>query len=272
MEAIRKEVLMTGINGVSFQEVPGGLVVHVKKSSKGSSAGKRKKRLPYNFKQMSKQIMQAKTAEAARPLVTKMQAKLSWLYKKLRSDEFSETEIAAAIIHAAEMERIAKRKVRHLEEEEAAENGSGICNAPGEEEEIYGKDELWESLKENEDISEETMQRMMEEIEKMEEELAEETMSELQDMISCAGKDMSEEEIEEMKRKHRNEEERQITRADLNYLKALFDKLEKEKKQSSIEFGDSSSEDTCTVSFVIDCIPEVEAVDMDIGSAIDMNI
>ena len=53
-----KEVRMNGIVGVSFQEVPGGLKVHVKKSQKKSSAGKLKKRLPYNFKQMSKQIIE----------------------------------------------------------------------------------------------------------------------------------------------------------------------------------------------------------------------
>lgn len=48
------------------------------------------------------------------------------------------TIASAAIIHAAAMERIAKRKVKHLEEEEAAENGEGIGSS-GEDEEIYGK-------------------------------------------------------------------------------------------------------------------------------------
>lgn len=51
---------MNGIIGISFQEIPGGLKVHVKKGQNKSSPGKLKKRLPYNFKQMSKQIMMAK--------------------------------------------------------------------------------------------------------------------------------------------------------------------------------------------------------------------
>ncbi|MCR4928856.1 MAG: hypothetical protein K5988_02545, partial [Lachnospiraceae bacterium] len=76
---------MNGIIGISFQEIPGGLKVHVKKGQNKSSPGKLRKRLPYNFKQMSKQIMMAKTSDAARPLVTRIQAKLSWLYRKLRS-------------------------------------------------------------------------------------------------------------------------------------------------------------------------------------------
>ena len=268
-EAGGKEVLMNGIAGVSFQEVPGGLKVHVRKSQNKSSAGKLKKRLPYNFKQMSKQIMQAKTSDAARPLVAKAQAKLSWLYKKLRSGEYGDSEIAAAIIHAAAMERIAKRKVRHLEEEEAAENESSVMGAPGEEEEIYGKNELKAGLEDSEEISEEMMKQMMEEIEELEEELAEDVMSELQDMISCASGDMTEEEIEELKRKHRNDEERQITRADLKYLKALFDRLEQEKKQvSSGNIGQTSGSSE-SFSCVVDCIPDVEAVDVDVGSFVD---
>ncbi len=260
---------MNGIVGVSFQEVPGGLKVHVKKSQTKSSVGKLKKRVPYNFKQMSNQIMQARTSDVARPLVVKIQAKLSWLYKKLRSGEYGDSEITAAIMHAAVMERIAKRKVRHLEEEEAAENGSGVMSAPGEEDEIYGKGELKAGTEGSEEISEEMMKQMMEEIEKLEEELAEDMMSELNDMISCASGDMTEEEIEELKRKHRNDEERQITRADLKYLKALFDRLEQEKKQVSsgnIGYSLGTSE---SFSCIVDCIPDVEAVDVDVGSIVD---
>ena len=230
------------------------------------------RRIKSSCKEESKQVLGRKTEEtvtiqfqadvkadhagedAARPLVAKAQAKLSWLYKKLRSGEYGDSEIVAAIIHAAAMERIAKRKVRHLEEEEAAENKSGVMGVPGEEEEIYGEDELKAGIEESEEIPEEMMKQMMEEIEELEEELAEDMMSELQDMISCASGDMTEEEIEELKRKHRNDEERQITRADLKYLKALFDRLEQEKKQvSSGNIGQTSGSSE-SFSCVVDCI------------------
>ena len=263
---------MNGIVGVSFQEVPGGLKVHVKKSQKKSSAGKLKKRLPYNFKQMSKQIMQAKTSDTARSLVTKAQAKLSWLYRKLRSGEYGDSEVAAAIIHAAAMERIAKRKVRHLEEEEAAENGSQPVNAPAEEGEIYGRDELQKSLEENAGISEEVMKQMLEEIEELEKELAEDMMSELQDMISCADGDMTDEEIEVLKRKHRQDEEKQLTRADLKYLKALFDRLEQEKSQNSSGNTGQSYNNAESFSCVIDCLPDIETADMEVGSFVDASV
>ena len=269
---------MNGISGVSFQEVPGGLRVRVKKSSKGSSSGKLRKRLPYNFKQISNQITQAKTSNAARTLVTKMQAKLSWLYKKLRSGDFSDSEVAAAVIHAAEMQRIAKRKVKHLEQEEAAENGNGACGGsfPEEEKEEFGTEGLMDSreagTEENEEISDEMMQKMMEEIKELEEEVMEEPFSELEDMISCAGGDLSEEEIEELKRKHRNEEERQITRADLKYLKALFDRLEQEKKAAASGVSGSSSSDISSVSYAVDFMPEVEMTDTGIGECFDTMI
>lgn len=265
---------MIGVKSISFQETNSGLLVHVHKTNT-SNSGKLKKRLPYNFKQMSKQIQQAKTANAARPLASKMRAKLSWLYKQLRNDEYGASEVFAAIMHAASMERIAKRKLRHLEEEEAAENGSGsAANAPGEEEVISGKDELQEALEDNEEISEEMMQEMMEKIEELEEELASEALSEIEDMISCAGRDMTEEEIKEMKRKHREDEDRQITRADLKYLKALFDRLEQEKRSATaVGFRSQGvNNSTISVSYQVESLPEVEMTDADLSGAIDVAV
>ena len=272
---------MNGIRGVSFQEVPGGLIVRVKKdqkTSKKSSAGKLKKRLPYSFKQMSKQIMQAKTANAARPLVSRMQAKLSWLYKKLRSGEYGDGEITAAIIHAAAMERIAKRKVRHLEEEEAAENGSCYVNEQGEEAGALGEAELEEGKAENPnetmagDSSTKEMKHLLEEMEELEREMVEESLLELQDMFSCAGKDLTKEELGDIKRKHRSEEERQLMHADLKYLKALFDRLEQEKRQSAVGGMNTNGAQNCEISYAVDCVPEVELAEMDIGESFDITV
>ena len=263
---------MNAIAGISFRETRGGLEVKVRKNTKGSKSGKPKKRLPYNFKLMSKQIMQAKTPETARPLIAKMQAKLSWLYKKLKSGEYGDSEVMAAIIHAGAMERIAKRKVRHLEEEEAAENGGSVSGAPGEDSEIFGKEELKECMEENEKISEEMMEKMMKEIEKLEKEMTQDMMSEMQDMISCAGRELSEEEIDELKRKHRSDEEKQLTRADLKYLKAMFERYEQEKRQASSGGIGSSSLDSGGLSFAVECVPQVEMTDMSVGECVDVSI
>ena len=262
---------MNGIAGISFQETESGLRVHVKKSKKSLQSGKLKKRLPYNFKALSGEILRAKKSGTARPLIMKMKSKLSWLYKQLKNGEYGESEIMAAIIHAATMEKIAKRKVRHLEEEEAAENGNCKGKLPGEDEEIYGKSELEESLKENEEISEEMMEELMDEIARLEEELTENLMAELQDMFCYSGRDMSEEEIKEMKQKHRDDEEKQLTRADLEYLKALFNRLEQEKKQNSAGAYNGGSHETI-VSYTVECIPEMEMADIDVGETIDVSV
>lgn len=262
---------MNGIAGVSFRETSKGLEVRVRKNPGNQSLGKLKKRLPYNFKQLSNQIMQVKTSGAARPLVNKIRAKMSWLYRSLKSGEYGDSEIAAAIIHAASMEKIAKKKVRHLEEEEAAENGSCSANTTGEDEEIYGKEELTESLKESEEVSEEMMENLMEEIEELEKELSEDMMSELQDMVSYVGKEMSEEDIKNLKRDHRQKEEQQLTRADLKYLKALFDRLEQEKKQASAGSFQVEGNNSSTISFSVDCMPEVELMDVDVGETVDLS-
>ena len=261
---------MNGIDGISFRETATGLEVRVRRSANGASKGRLKKRLPYSFKQVSKQILQAKTSDAARPLVTKLRSKLSWLYKKLRSGEYGEREVSAAILHAAAMERIAKRKVKHLEQEEAAEQGESVAVSQGEEQEIAGKDELQESLAEKEEISEARMREMMEEIEKLEEELAEDMLSEMQDMAAYSGRELSEEEIADLKRKHRSDEERQITRADLKYLKAQFERLEQEKREATAALTASAGESVETVfSVAVDCLPEVEMAEIGMGEGFD---
>ncbi|MCR5451779.1 MAG: hypothetical protein K6F00_04020, partial [Lachnospiraceae bacterium] len=88
----------------------------------------------------------------------------------------------------------------------------------------------------------------------------------------------------ELKRKHRNDEERQITRADLKYLKALFDRLEREKEQVSsgnIGYSSGISESfyvgpspgtSESFSCIVDCIPDVEAVNVEVGSFVDASV
>ena len=157
----------------------------------------------------------------------------------------------------------------HLEEEEAAENESGALNAHGEEGEVYGKDELKIGPDESEELSGEMRKQMMEEIEELEEELAEDMLSELQDMVSYASGDMSEEEIKELKRKHRDDEEKQIMRADLKYLKALFDRLEQEKRQNTSGIIGRILNPADTFPHVIDCVPDIEAIAADVGCFVD---
>ena len=144
--------------GMSFRETDEGVRVYVKKASANSS-GSRKKRLPYSFKQISQQIAKVKNASGARPVITQVRQKLGWLYTKLRSSDYDDEEIAAAIVHATAMEKIAKRKMKHLEEEEHAEKGGAVTS--GEDEELFNEDSFAEEMALS-DISEEMMEELLE--------------------------------------------------------------------------------------------------------------
>ena len=114
----------------------------------------------------------------------------------------------------------------------------------------------------------------MEQIEELEEELANETLSELQDYSYAIGGDLSEEDLDELKRKHRNEEERQLAKADLKYLKALFGRLEQEKREAASETSPSNPQTTgatpITVSAPVGSQPNVETPDLDTGHTVDI--
>ena len=78
-------------------------------------------------------------------------------------------------------------------------------------------------MEEYEQLMRETMQ-----------ELAQETsMEELADEFAGAVYDMSPEDLEQLKKKHRSDEMREIADADMKYLRAMFNKLERERQALS---------------------------------------
>ena len=81
----------------------------------------------------------------------------------------------------------------------------------------------------------EMMRELQEEMRRMEKSMAEELSAELlSDEISSSGEvSLDPEDLELLKKKHRSEELRDIMEADLKYLKAMFDRLSKEKQENS---------------------------------------
>lgn len=79
------------------------------------------------------------------------------------------------------------------------------------------------------------LKQLMEESERALQELS-------QEMTEASYEDMDPKQLEKMKRKHRAQEMREIMEADLKYLKALFDRLVKEKQESvsGSSFGGAS--------------------------------
>ena len=224
----------------------------------GSSAGsisytkpspKKKKRLQYNFKAISAQIMATKTSGGASQVAARARRQTAMLQRSLKFSEYDDEEIKNAIAHAKSLERVAKKRVKHLRQEESMKRDENPYLSEMEDEledfSMEGMD-LEELLK----MSEEELKQLMEELEQALQELEEEasapdSMDTLSEIIS---EDMDSMDLEQLKKKHRADELREIMEADMKYLKALFDKLAREKQSAGSSSGSSPGSDTAAVS------------------------
>ncbi len=248
----------TGISRRVIYDRNGFAVGQAAYSKRSGKQEKPKKTLPYRYKEISTLILRSKTSGSAGQAVIRARAQAANLRKKLRTGEYDDQELEDAIIHADKMVRIAKKRQKHLKEEENAkrlaseedrfnreeESDEDLRSAledsswqedgaamDGEEMRRYQKElqkQMRQQIKEMQEQMQEEMQEMMREFGKEEEleELSEE-LGKL-DQIVSKPKD-----LEELKRKHRQEELRDIIKADMEYLRAFFGRLEKEKQEAS---------------------------------------
>ena len=219
------------------------------------------KKLKYHYKDISSKIMRSKTSAMARQVVSQAKREVLRLKREKQSGKYDSEEIDAAIVHAKAMERIARKKVKHLEEEELAKACGGLCadnqisdERTEEEQEKDGTsiDELereelqQEELQKEELLKEETIEPItisemnISNSEAFSQELFDEMSEELQNLMSDLGldelndsllaskRDMDPADLKEMKIKHRNREMKEIVKADNEYLKAYFKYLEKQ--------------------------------------------
>lgn len=218
-----------------------------------SKAGsKKKKNLQYNFKEISSQIMMARTSGTARQVMIRAQGKVAMLQKKVQNQDYDEKELQSALIHARKMERITRKRMKHLEEEENIRQKEDT-NLFELEEEVSLDEEAMAEEKES-GISEEELRELTREFQEMMKEAMEESMEDMEDLeedinmlndlteelTGSSTEEMEPEKFEQLKKKRRSDELREIVEADMKYLKALFDKLEKEKQESA---GGSSAGD-----------------------------
>lgn len=202
---------------------------------------KKKKRIQYHFREISNQILQTKTSGSAGRVLVSARAKVAMLQRMVRNPDYDEKELEQAIIHAKKMERIAKKKMKHLQQEEKAAR-TGAC---AEELEAYEEAKAAareDAAGEEAGLREEEPEAQMQEYQAF----MQESMQALADDVYAAGLDeladdlglsvqrkMLPEDLERLKKKHRAEERKEITEADLKYLKALFDRLAKEKSDAA---------------------------------------
>jgi len=233
-----RTVMFTGAGGsVTTTFVTGA------KKTKNAHVGRKKKTKPkklhYNHKEVSNRILKSKTSESAGRTVVLARNKLASLRRKMGTGEYNEKELDSAIIHAMKMLRIAKKKQKHLRQEEQIEReGSAAPISPEEQE---STDELTaEDVAGDPELSREEIQEMMREMERLMqeamedlEEAVDDSMEELSNEMFGFYEEMSPEDLELLKKKRRAEEMRQIVEADMKYLKAMFEQMEQESKNTS---------------------------------------
>ena len=216
------------------------------------------KKLKYQFKNISSRIISSKTSAVARQVAGQATREVLRLKREKQSGNYDSDEIDAAIVHAKAMERIKKKKVRHLEEEELARAGGkamgGVCAGDLEEEQddLDGEkvSDDTESEDDKQEMPTETCDRQRagkaqyeEELRQLQaqnddmndlmkemsdDELMNELSEELSDALLSYKKDLDPADLKMMIIKHRNKEMREITEADSKYLKTYFDYLEKQ--------------------------------------------
>ena len=266
------------------------------------------KKLKYQFKNISSKILRSKTSQAAKQAAGQARREVLRLKRQKQSGNYDEDEIEAAINHAKAMERVAKKKAKHLEEEEMAKAAGGIwqgekvcsdeeprevkdteAETDAEEEEKMAEEGYEDEAYEEEydypqldefllqtgdlmaamsDFTSETMQELSDSMRDIMEEMG---MDELSDTMLSVKKDIDPADLKMMKIKHRNKEMKEIVKADAEYLKAVFERLEKMKDNPVVPSGSSLSlsGDSSGTSFSADAagigVPTVPAPVIDIS-------
>ena len=267
------------------------------------------KKLKYQFKNISSKILRSKTSQAAKQAAGQARREVLRLKRQKQSGNYDDDEIQAAIDHAKAMERVAKKKAKHLEEEELAKAAGGIWQGekvctdeeertsetdqntdPETEEEVVREASDAQSdmdlekydylqldqfllqtsdlMSEMSDFTSEMMQKLSDSMRDMMDELG---MDELSDTVLSVKKDIDPADLKMMKIKHRNKEMKEIVKADAEYLKAVFDRLEKMKDNPAIPSGGgmSLSAGSSGTSFSADAagigVPTVPAPVIDIS-------
>ena len=248
------------------------------------------KKLKYQFKSISSKILRSKTSQAAKQAAGQARREIMRLKRQKQNSDSDSEEIDAAIAHAQAMERVAKKKAKHLEEEEMVKAAGGICQGDRISEEEtkdaqdaeaenarnakemsaedpadevsgdfsayeyagdsydisdyvdLGMDEFYaqagDFMSEMSDFTSEMMQEMSDSLRDLMEEMG---LDGLSDTEVSVNREMDPADLKMMKIKHRNKEMKDIVKADAEYLKAVFDHLEKMKDNAVIPTGNTGA-------------------------------
>ena len=168
---------MIGINNsnsrtISLKRTDGTVVGTMSVSSSGGK--KKQKKLQYDPGDIKGRVLRTKTSLGAKTVVVSARAKVAMLYRKRASGEYAEDETRHAIAHAESLVRVAKKKARHLEQEEKlkrrekVQQTEELLEREGEE---PSAEEIAERSEEAARLSEEQLQKLMQEMQEFLKEL-----------------------------------------------------------------------------------------------------
>ena len=179
--------------------------------TKSKAASLEKKKLQYNFKKISSQVVRSKNSVSVRKAVQAAKREIMRLKRLKGNGEYDDEELQLAIDHAESMEKVAKKKAIHLEQEEMVERAHKGFGAALEEieekktddqedEEKLEEEELIDPMQEL-DVDDEfrpeydyqyELQIAMEEYQQMMQEISEEIADNTQETAVSASDTMSE--------------------------------------------------------------------------------
>lgn len=246
----RKENVPTGGQNVLQDSLNYASQIRSSRTSRRDAALAVKK-LHYDYKSISSQIMRSKTSTSAKEVAGKARREVLRLKRQKQSGNCDMEEVQTAITHAQAMERVAKKKASDLQEEEMVK----ITDEPG----AVAAEER--PAEEGYDISDEEMMNMIadelgmepDELDEMVSEMTDEQAAEfaefvdemkdameelleeggLEELLEQFGgnyeQEMSRADFEELRTKHRNDEMKAIVKADSEYLKDTFKRMERQK-------------------------------------------
>ncbi len=192
----------------------------------------KKKKLNYNYKRISRQITMSRTTSGIRRVITRARDQVVDLLRKQMSGKYDETDVRHAIIHARKMERVARKKKKHLEQEEKADATGKALIEKGEGSSDEDEKELEKAAN---GLSKEELEKLIAEYEELMQEMEQASgMDEvMKEYMGATEVEMSPEEVDQLRKKHRSDEMKDIVEADMKYLKALFNKLAREKQETA---------------------------------------
>ena len=159
-----------------------------------------KKRLNYNMREISSQILRANKAQSASIVLVRARAKVGNLMRMQVTGQYNENEVRSALAHARSMVRVANKKLLNLKEEELDKRNY-----------VRKKAQKTQERKREIKAAIEDKKREIENAKRIEQ------MHEIQ------SEKRERQEMEQKRRFHRNRERGKILEADMKYIKDQMD-------------------------------------------------